>query len=704
MKACFSKAFYKCVQVAGGQLTINATKGEDGQPQAATFTATAYSGGKVPPYTVQPPLDAPIVIDLGGMSQVRNIVANLDHDKKHRVGHATDVVNDKKTLTVNGVLSAATQYRDEVALSASNGFQWQVSLEAELRNVRLLAARKTAVINGQTVTGPVYIARKSQLIGLAFVSNGADEGNSVSIAASAAGDSKMDDFTKWLMELEFDPESLTDKQRTLLTAQFEAQQQTPPQKRTATAGDADISNLANAHRIEAERRDAIGKISVTFMKQYPQLIDHIEDRAKAAIDGGETPDRFELEMLRDTRTQGSVFMTRSRPTPDARVFEAALCLAASLPNIEKYYPDQVLDAVDRAGMRHYGIKQMLMTAAIQNGYQAGRGESITIGNLRSVLEYAFPERATRHMQATGSTINLPGILANVASKELLVGYEESDQTWREISQIKSVPDFKQMTSYRLTDALEYEELPKGGEIKHGTLGEEIYTRQAKTYAKMLVLDRQDIINDDLGAFDDLRTRLGAGAAAKFNDIFWAAFMNNSAFFTTARGNYFESATGNLGVDGVGLQEGVAAFDKLKTTAVAGEQKRLGGRPEILLVPPELRWIAQQFYVSSNVNTGGSATSTSVPNANVFAGLYRPVVSAWLSDSAFTGYGAKIWYLLRSPRILPAMVVSFLNGQATPTIESSDADFQTLGIQFRGYHDFGCDKAEFLCGVKSKGEA
>jgi hypothetical protein len=696
-----NKAYMKGVQILGGPLTVTASKGEDGQPQAPTFTATAYSGGKVPPYTVQPPLDAPIVIDLSGMSTVRNVVANLDHDKKHRVGHATEVVNDKKTLAVTGVLSAATQYRDEVALSASNGFQWQVSLEAELRNLRLLAAGKVEIVNGQTITGPAYIARKSQLIGLAFVSNGADEGNSVAIAASAAGEPQMDEFSKWLIANEFDPETITDKQKGILQAQFSAQQK-PASK--VTVGDGDISNLATAHRLEAERKDSIGKISVTFMKQYPQLIDHIEERAQAAIECGMTPDRFELDMLRDTRTQGTVFLTRSRPTPDARVFEAALCMAAALPNLEKHYPEQVLDAVDKAGMRHYGIKQMLMMAAIQNGYQAGRGESITIGNLRSVLEYAFPERAARHMQASGSTISLPGILANVASKELLAGYEESDQTWREIAQVKSVPDFKSMTSYRLTDALEYEELPKGGEIKHGTLGEESYTRQAKTYAKMLGLDRQDIINDDMGAFDDLRTRLGAGAATKFNNIFWAAFMNNSAFFTAARANYIATATANLGLDGEGLKEGLAAFDNLKPTAVAGEAIRIGGRPEILLVPPELFWIAQQIYQSSNVNTGGAATSASVPNANVFAGLYRPVKSAWLSDSAFTGYGAKIWYLLRNPRILPAMVVSFLNGQQTPTVESSDADFNTLGIQFRGYHDFGCDKAEYLCGVKSKGEA
>lgn len=51
-----------------------------------------------------------------------------------------------------------------------------------------------------------------------------------------------------------------------------------------------------------------------------------------------------------------------------------------------------------------------------------------------------------------------------------------------------------------------------------------------------------------------------------------------------------------------------------------------------------------------------------------------------------------------------VVTSFLNGQRSPTVESADADFNTLGIQFRGYHDFGCSQSEFLAGIKSKGAA
>ena len=47
-------------------------------------------------------------------------------------------------------------------------------------------------------------------------------------------------------------------------------------------------------------------------------------------------------------------------------------------------------------------------------------------------------------------------------------------------------------------------------------------------------------------------------------------------------------------------------------------------------------------------------------------------------------------------------IGFLNGRDMPVIDSADADFNTLGIQFRGYHDFGVAKQEYRAGVRSKG--
>ncbi len=47
---------------------------------------------------------------------------------------------------------------------------------------------------------------------------------------------------------------------------------------------------------------------------------------------------------------------------------------------------------------------------------------------------------------------------------------------------------------------------------------------------------------------------------------------------------------------------------------------------------------------------------------------------------------------------------FLNGQEAPVIETAQADFNILGVQMRGYHDFGVALQEPRAGMKSKGEA
>jgi len=120
----------------------------------------------------------------------------------------------------------------------------------------------------------------------------------------------------------------------------------------------------------------------------------------------------------------------------------------------------------------------------------------------------------------------------------------------------------------------------------------------------------------------------------------------------------------------------------------------------LLAPPILSPTAKRLYASTEIRN--TTDSTQYVTANVYQGMYKPAVSAYLASAAITGHSSTAWWLLADPRVLPAMEVCFLDGLENPTIESADADFNTLGIQFRGYHDFGCVKAEWRAGVKSTG--
>jgi phage major head subunit gpT-like protein len=203
----------------------------------------------------------------------------------------------------------------------------------------------------------------------------------------------------------------------------------------------------------------------------------------------------------------------------------------------------------------------------------------------------------------------------------------------------------------------------------------------------------------MGAFDDLRNVIGRGAALKFNNVFWAAFINNASLFPTnnSNTNYISGSGTALGTDGAGLGAGVTAFRKM-TSPTADGSKRIGvgGTPTILLVPPELESTAELLYQSRNL------LMVKAGDANIYAGRYRPVIQNRLSDSAFSGYSTTAWYLLGDPSRYAAMHVAFLNGVETPTVESADADFDQLGILLRGYHDFGVTLAEKACGIKSKG--
>ena len=138
----------------------------------------------------------------------------------------------------------------------------------------------------------------------------------------------------------------------------------------------------------------------------------------------------------------------------------------------------------------------------------------------------------------------------------------------------------------------------------------------------------------------------------------------------------------------------------------GEQTKpngrpLGATPSILLVPTALKVIAELLMKSTTLN---ETTDVPKPNANPHTGKYQIVSSTYLGNGSFDGASSKAWYLMADPNRLPALEVAFLGGMDRPTIERADADFNTLGVQFRGYIDFGVREQDHRGILKIKGEA
>lgn len=653
-------------------VAVSVVEAADGQARLPQITIDAYNGGTMRPRG----LYGDVVVDLSGIRKASGSVPILkDHNHSQVVGHADVTITDK--ITATGVISGGGPAAAEVAAAAKNGFPWKASIGLAVERALYLDEDEEAQVNGTTVSGPMTVVRQSLLGEISVLPWAADATTSVRIAASHFTNrsvSMTKEFKAWLEAKGFDAEDITDQQVASLEAAWKVESSPPPSPPPADPSPPNDPIQARREQ-EATETTRISEIRTVCAGQHPDI-------EAQAIREGWDPAKVELQVLRAERQTAPAIHSSSHEPATGQVLEAACVMTGGLADADKIYKPEILEAAEQRYRHGIGLQELLLEAAWANGYQGRRFK----GDMDGVLRAAF------------STKSLAGILGNTANKFLMSGFMHVEQTWREISSKRSVNDFKQITSYRMTGDMQFVQVGPAGEIKHGEIDEESYTNQAKTYAKMFAITREDLINDDLGALTAVPRKLGRGAGLAMNHIFWTEFMDNSTFFTAARGNYQEGAGTVLG--SAGLQAGVILFRKLTDP----DGKPLATTPKLLLVPPDIEVTADELYVSTNINTGGSATTTKVPNRNVFAGKYRPIVSSYLSNSSYTGYSVTAWYLLADPLDMPTIEVAFLNGRETPVVESADADFNVLGIQMRGYFDFGVNKTEYRGGVMSKGGA
>jgi hypothetical protein len=667
-------------------VTIQAAEGDAADGPKA-FSSTFYTGGALSIAG----WDMPVVVDLAGLKAGKVLVANLDHDSTKRVGNF-ELVNDGKHLVANGRATAATAARDEVVNSAANGYQWQASLEVSPGKVEELAKGKKAVVNGQEITGPAYITRTGTLKGFGFVSHGADDNTTATIAASATTHKKVKamepKFKAWIEAMGFDAETLNEDQIAGLQANYNGQNKKPGKVEAN-------GNPFEARKIEAKRiaeiRACGDRLIVARESSYEE-IEAIEKMVEHAIEAKMDARDFRLELNDAVQIpQGRSIHNRRDNNLTNDIIEAAICQAGKMPGHEDSFSDQVLQVAHSRFKGRIGLNQVFMLGAEANGYRGDYASKVT----PEVQNAAFG-MAGRNIHGSGmSTISIPTILSNVANKFLMVGWNAIDMTPLRIAKIKAVNDFKQITTVSLTGDLSFEKVGAGGEIKHGTLGDKAYNNQADTYAKMLAITRKDIINDDLGALTSVPQRLGRGSALKLNDIFWTEFLDNSST------SWFHADNNNVNTGVADMTiGGLSATETIFMNQVDYDSKPLGTQPSILVVPTALKSLARTLMTSDLVIDG---TATGLQgNKNPFVGRFRVESSPYMSNSAYTGYSAAAWYMLPDPSDLPFIEIAALYGRVEPVVETADAAFNVLGVEMRGYSDVGVAKQEKKAGVRADG--
>ncbi len=682
----------------GGRRLVLAA--ENTQLAGARVEGTAYSGGQIG----QTWSGAPVVVDLASLVIAEQVPLMYNHyySPEFRLG-VVHCRNDGRQITFDGEIDIAKAL-GAVIVEEGKKYEWQASIGSDpVGDVDEVKAGQAANVNGREFTGPLVIVRGAKLREVSVVALGADSDTHIRIAAGfigkKGGNKEMDERLKKYIIAKYKLGDNADEAAIMAHLQkvgstpekegelmAKAEQKNEPQQVQAALGDggdavskAVQAALAKREAEEKNRRDAISNL---FGDEMPEL------KLKAITENW-TLDEAKTEMIKALRASKpavpNVYSPGSHTTHGEMIHAAALISAGvKVDDVVKDIGEPAVTAAQKRYRSGMGPKRLILEAALANGFN---DTMIDAGN--------WYEAANHAIRGGFSNVSLSGILADVYNKRLLQGFNYVDQSWRQVADIGSVADFKRVNSYRLNMVGLFEKIGKGGEMKHAELSDESFSNKVETYGRMLGLTRQDIINDDLGALQDVPFRFGRAAGESFNRIFWAEFLDNAVFFCEANGNLKSNAKP---LSLAGLEEAETGFYAI----TAADGARTGVKPAILLVPTGLKNLAAQLYNDTQLGVValGATNSKAVgPVSNPLAGLYKPVHSPYLNDATLTGYSATAYYLLADPQEVAVIQAVFLNGRQTPFVESTAAEFNTLGIQYRAYMDWGVNKQDPKGGFK-----
>ncbi|MCL4069007.1 ATP-dependent Clp protease proteolytic subunit [Pseudomonas sp. GX19020] len=321
-----------------------------------------------------------------------------------------------------------------------------------------------------------------------------------------------------------------------------------------------------------------------------------------------------------------------------------------------------------AGARQFMDMSLVEIAAMSIGYN---------GRIRNT-----GDKMQVFMDASHSTSDFPAIFQNALNKVLLDRYSDYEPTYRLISKKKNFRDFRPMPLIRAGDFPTLLPVGETGEIKWGTFGEGSEVALLGSYARGLTISRQMLVNDELGAIDEVLSSYGESIVHFEERTFYkfalrAELSDGAPIFDATHGNL---AAAGAAINTTSLSAGRAAMRKQKSI----DKQTLNLSPSILLVGPDQETAAEMILAQ--------ITPTAADAVNPFSGRMKPVVA-----SEITG---KEWYLL-SERA-PCWVHGFLEGAEAPRVRTEEP-FGTQGFSMTVEHDFGLGAADFRGGYKNPGE-
>lgn len=416
---------------------------------------------------------------------------------------------------------------------------------------------------------------------------------------------------------------------------------------------------------EQQRRQAVAAVFTPFGNTHATL--QAECLNDMAIDAAAAKDKL-LNAL------GSNTTPTAPPRPDAHIhagngnivrdgLQNSLAARIQLEPLEK----------DNA----YGgmtLREMARAYLVENGV----GIASYNGNAMAIVGAAF----------THTTGDFGLLLADVARRSMLKGYEEAEETFQRWTAKGNLPDFREMGRVDLTTFPSLRKVQEGAEYKYATIGDRQEKISLATYGELLSISRQAIINDDLSAFTRVPQMMGRAAIRTVGDLVYALLGSNpkmgdgKALFHTDHNNLLSAAALSI-----------ARYDEAKTKMARQKEgdSVLNIRPAFHIVPVSMESTARALLAAE---FDPAMAEARVPNP--VRGLAEVIADARLDEQSTTTS-----YLAASPTQYDTIEVAYLDGNDQPYMEQQQG-FTVDGAVFKVRMDAGVAPLSYRTLLKMPG--
>lgn len=285
----------------------------------------------------------------------------------------------------------------------------------------------------------------------------------------------------------------------------------------------------------------------------------------------------------------------------------------------------------------------------------GRGINVSSQNIVNMVGMAF----------THSSSDFGRILMDAASKSLLEGWENAEETYHLWTKKGRLGDFKISNRVGLGQFSSLREVKPGAEYKHITLGDTGETIQLATYGEIFSINRQAIINDDLDALTRIPALMGQAARATIGDLVYALLIDSpkmsdgKPLFDATRNNLF----------GAGSKLSLEALSAAKTAmrlqqaivAKGAKSRPLNIQPAYVITPVALEDKAKQII-----------NSASAPGTDSNAGIDNPIrgFAKVIGEPRLDAASASAYYMA-AKQGSDTIEVAYLDGIEQPYFETHE---------------------------------